>query len=233
MEFPIRINKYLREQRYAARREADRLIEQGLVTVNGQKATVGMMIKEGDRVVVEDRQKRAYRYLAYYKPRGLATQGPPGSATSVVTIWAKQGLFPVGRLDRESEGLLLLTNDGRVTTHVLGAESGFEKEYLVSVKEPLKSGLPAIFKKGMVTEALGQLLPAEAKIISDHTVTIILHEGKRHQIRVMLSDLGYTVTQLKRVRVGHIRLGNLLPRQTHTLTAADVLKLVGGDGKSR
>lgn len=208
----IRINKYLRDKGLASRREADKLVESGMVFVNGKKAESGMMVIEEDKVEVRGKQKQL-KYLAYYKPRGLATQDLKGKK-SVITEWEKEGLYPVGRLDKESEGLLLLTNDGLFAREVLSENSKYEKEYIVSVNQPLREGIPAIFKSGMQTKNLGKLLPAKAEIINKTTLRVILNEGKRHQIRVMLSELGYTISSLKRVRIGSVKLGNLKTGET-------------------
>lgn len=212
MEYPIRINKYLRDQGLASRREVDKLVEDGLVFINGKKAKNGRLVNEGDKVVVKGERKQ-YQYLAYYKPSGLATQDFSGKQ-SVMTEWKNKGLYPIGRLDKESEGLLILTNDGRLTRKIFSGDPKYEKEYIVTVKEPLRRGLPAIFKSGMQTKSLGQLLPAKAEIINKTTLRVILNEGKKHQIRVMLDELHYTVTSLKRVRIGDLKLGDLKPGQT-------------------
>ena len=215
MEYPIRINKYLRDKGLASRREADKLIESGDVFINGKKAENGMMVKESDKVEVKGKQKE-HHYVAYYKPRGLATQDLVGKK-SVISEWKDSGLYPIGRLDKESEGLLLLTNDGRFVTEVLSEDSKYEKEYIVTVKEPLRPGVVRIFKSGMETKTLGKLLPAKAKIINKNTLQVILNEGKRHQIRIMLNELRYTIASLKRIRIGNIKLGNLRPGQTREL----------------
>ena len=229
----------------ASRRESDRLIENGYVLVNGKKAILGMVVNAGDNVVVnEGSKKKELIYLAYYKPWGIATQGLKGQP-SVITNWQPKGIFPIGRLDKESEGLLILTNDGRVTSKILGdedkfnpirsrpaegsatatsrrpASNGVEKEYIVEVREKLRGGIPAIFEKGMRTD-IGYLLPAKAKLLTDYRLNIILREGKKHQIRVMLSELGYTVTLLKRIRIGHIKLGKLESGKTRPLTQVEV-----------
>lgn len=208
MEYPIRINKYLREKGFASRREADKLVESGLVLINGERAKNGDLVNEADKVLVKGPQKQ-YQYLAYYKPRGLATQDL-GGRKSVISEWKKKGLYPIGRLDKESEGLLFLTNDGRFAREIL-SDNKYEKEYIVIVKERLRAGIPAIFKSGMQTKNLGKLLPAKAKILNSSTLKVILHEGKRHQIRVMLSELGYNIISLKRIRIGGVRLGDLKP----------------------
>ena len=212
MEYPIRINKYLRDKGLASRREADKLVENGMVFINRKKAENGMLVNENDKVEVKGKPKDN-KYLAYYKPKGLATQDLVGKK-SVISEWKEEGLYPIGRLDKESEGLLLLTNDGRFAREVLSENPKYEKEYVVTVKEPLRAGIPAIFKSDMKTKNLGKLLPAKAEIVNRTTLRVVLNEGKRHQIRIMLNELRYTITSLKRVRIGDIKLGNLKPRQT-------------------
>ncbi len=212
MEYPIRINKYLRDKNLASRREADKLVENGLVFINGERAENGAQVKKGDDVKVTG-QRKQYQYLAYYKPKGLATQDLEGNK-SVISEWKKRGLYPIGRLDKESEGLLILTNDGRLARKILSEDSKYEKEYIVTVKEPLRKGIIRIFKSGMQTQDLGKLLPAKAEIINKTTLRVILREGKRHQIRIMLNELFYTVASLKRVRIGDIKLGKLKPGET-------------------
>ncbi len=221
MDYPIRINKYIRDKGLSSRREADALIESGKVLVNGKPAKMGMLINEGDEVTLKSNAKKEYKYLAYYKPRGLATQSEKGSP-SVIGEWRDEGLFPIGRLDKESEGLLILTNDGRATTKILSSEEKFEKEYVVKTREKLREGILKIFQKGMETKSLGKLLPAQAEIIDGHTLSVSLREGKRHQIRVMLAELGYTVSGLKRIRIGHIKLGKLRPEETRELSKSEV-----------
>ncbi|OGN05749.1 MAG: hypothetical protein A2831_03670 [Candidatus Yanofskybacteria bacterium RIFCSPHIGHO2_01_FULL_44_17] len=212
----MRINKYLRDKGLASRREVDKLVKDGLVFVNGKRAENGMLLNETDDVAIKGKPKE-YQYLAYYKPRGLATQDF-ADRTSVIKTWKKDGLYPIGRLDKESEGLLILTNDGRLAREILSENPKYEKEYIVTVKEHLRAGIPAIFESGMQTSILGKLLPAKTKIISPTTLRVILNEGKKHQIRIMLNDLHYTISSLKRVRIGHIRLGNLRPGQTRSVT---------------
>jgi len=216
MEYPIRINKYLRDQGLASRREADKLVEAGSVFVNGKRVDNGAMVNEKDNVVVKG-IKKEYQYLAYYKPRDLPTQDLPGKQ-SVITDWKAKGLYPIGRLDKSSEGLLLLTNDGRFARAVLSDSKKYEKEYLVSVKEPLRIGVVKIFQAGMDTESLGKLLPAKARIVNDTKIQLTLNEGKHHQVRVMLSELGYTINSLRRVRIGDIKIEDLKPGETRPIS---------------
>jgi len=218
MEFPIRINKYLRDMNLASRREADKLVEAGLVFINGKRAESGAKVNETDKVSLKENlnNQKQLQYLAYYKPKGLPTQDLP-KKPSVISDWYKKGLYPVGRLDKESEGLLILTNDGRFAREVLSDKKEFEKEYLVVVKEPLRAGMEDIFEKGMETEAFGKLLPVKSKIINKNKISIILNEGKKHQIRVMMNELNYTIVSLKRIRIGKIKLGNLKPGETQPI----------------
>lgn len=220
-----RINKYVRDMGWASRREADALITQGSVFINGERAKLGDMVSETDTVTLKGKTKE-YKYLAYYKPRGLATQSL-GTTESVINIFAKDKIYPIGRLDKESEGLMILTNDGRLTPKVLSQSKKFGKEYIVKVKEKLRSGLKDIFAKGMETKSLGRLLPAEIKLMGDNLISIILHEGKRHQIRIMLSELGYTVSSLRRVRIGKINSKGLSAGETRPLTPLEVKELLG------
>jgi len=213
--YPIRINKYLRDNGLASRREVDKLIEDGLVLVNNKVIKKGFIVKEGDNVKVKG-EKKNLQYLAYYKPRGLATQDLPGKE-SVITKWKEKGLYPIGRLDKESEGLLILTNDGRFAREVLLDTEKYEKEYIVTVKEPLRPGIIKIFESGMKTKSLGRLLPVKTKIINKTTLSMILKEGKRHQIRIMLDTLSYNIISLKRIRIGNIKLENLKINEIRTI----------------
>jgi len=218
--YPIRINKYLRDKGLASRRESDKLVEAGLVLVNGKRAENGTMINGKDNVVVKTPKgtlAKEYVYLAYYKPRDLPTQDLPGKR-SVITDWKPKGIYPVGRLDKSSEGLLLLTNDGRFARKVLSDSSKYEKEYLVAVKEPLRPAVVRVFQSGMETKALGKLLPAKARIINEGRLQVVLNEGKRHQIRVMLDEMGYTINSLKRMRIGEVKLGDLKPGETRKVS---------------
>ena len=215
MNYPIRINKYLRDKGLASRREADKLVEGGLVFINGKRVDSGTMVNEKDDVILKQQKgklAKEYKYLTYYKPRNLPTQDLPGKS-SVITEWRPKGLYPVGRLDKSSEGLLLLTNDGRFAREVL-SDSKYDKEYIVTVKEPLRVGVVKIFKLGMETKSLGKLLPAKSRIINSSKIQVILNEGKRHQIRVMFNELNYTITSLKRIRVGDIKIGDLKPGES-------------------
>ncbi len=215
MDFPIRINKYLKDKNIASRREADKLVNAGLVFVNGKRAENGQKVNEEDKISIKENKnnKKDLKYFIYYKPKGLPTQAQ-SEFQSVILQWKDKGVYPVGRLDKESEGLLILTNDGRFAREVLSDKKAYEKEYLVTTKERLRAGLEEIFESGMETDIFGKLLPVKSKIISKNKISMILNEGKKHQIRVMLSELNYNVTSLKRVRIGKFELGNLKPGES-------------------
>lgn len=218
MEFPIRINKYLRDMGWASRREADKLVEAGLVFINGKRADNGVMIEEKDKVTIKENKnaKKELLYFAYYKPKGLPTQDKP-KTPSVISQWRDKKVYPIGRLDKESEGLLLLTNDGRFSREVLSDKAEFEKEYHVTTAEPIRHGIAEIFAQGMETDTFGQLKPVKAKLLGKNKMSMILNEGKRHQIRVMLSEMNYSVTSLKRVRIGNYKLGNMKPGESKAI----------------
>ena len=197
MIFPLRINRYLAWKKYATRRGADKLIETGLVSVNGRAAVIGEKIKESDHVEVRQTHRpKIYTYLVYHKPFGTIAGSPV------------PGLFPIGRLDKNSSGLLLLTDDGRITDRLLNPKHAHDKEYIVTVREPLRSNFTrqmsaGVFIDNYITRS------CQVEIINDHTFRIILTEGQKHQIRRMCATLHIAVEDLKRIRIMNIRLGHL------------------------
>lgn len=206
MEFPIRINKFLAERGFATRRGADTLIEAGKVSVNGKRAVIGMQIQANDTVTVAEDGKRTYRYMLYYKPRGVITHSPSESETDIRMQIEHDhgitGLFPVGRLDKDSEGLILLTDDGRVTKRLLDPEFDHEKEYLVMLDKPVTDGFLRKLERGVHIEGyLTKPATAVHDRMSEFAFSITLTEGKKHQIRRMCAALGYQVQSLKRVRI--------------------------------
>lgn len=206
MEFPIRINKFLAERGFATRRGADTLIEAGKVTVNGKPAVVGMLVNANDKVVVAENAKRTYRYMLYYKPRGVITHSPSESETDIRMQIEHDhgltGLFPVGRLDKDSEGLILLTDDGRVTKRLLEPQFDHEKEYHVTLDKQVTESFLRRLERGVNIEGY-MTKPAEAVAdrLNQYACSITLTEGKKHQIRRMCAALGYQVVNLKRVRI--------------------------------
>lgn len=214
MSTSTRINKYLAEHGYSTRRGADTLIAEGKVTINGRVAKLGDRVAEGANVEVRGHDTKAFVYLAYYKPRGVVTHGAQGDEKEIKDLLARTHpeleVFPVGRLDKNSHGLILLTNDGRIVEPLLSPEHTHEKEYRVTVNERLRADFAELMSKGV---DIGDYLtkPCTVKRLDKHTFTIILTEGKNHQIKRMASALGYTVRDLKRTRIMHIRLRRMRP----------------------
>lgn len=210
--YPMRINKYLAHQGLSTRRGADELINKGLVTINGVTAKLGDQVKEHDRVVVSDKilEKIAsqYRYIAYHKPVGVSTdvQGDTRSIRSELP--ALRGLFPLGRLDKDSHGLIILTNDGRLTERLLNPEHAHEKEYHVRIDKPVTDAFVRRLERGVLIEGY-KTKPAKARRSGETIFNISLTEGKRHQIRRMCAALGSKVIDLERIRIMNVKLGTL------------------------
>ncbi len=216
--YPVRINKYLAATGVSTRRGADILIESGNVTINGKKARLGDIVNAGDTVQTSGHPQRKCRYVAYYKTRGLETK-------DIAQSGALKKLFPVGRLDKESEGLLILTDDGRITDRLLNPKFDHEKEYVVEVDKPLSNRLKNVFEKGVFIEGY-KTKPARVEMINELTFRVVITEGKKHQIRRMCAALGYQVKKLKRIRVMNISLGRLSPGKNSEITGSDLKNLL-------
>lgn len=225
----MRLNKYLAHHGVASRREADALIESGKVLVNGKKAALGTKVMEGDAVEVKGKQKN-YIYLAYYKGRGIISHSPDEGETDIATRIEKDfglsGIYPIGRLDKDSEGLILLTNDGRLTGPLLDPKNATEKEYEVIVDKQINGWFLRHMAEGVKIERY-TTKPAQVTLVGEKKLRfrIVLTEGKKHQIRRMCAALGYQVQSLKRVRIGQIELGKLKPNQYRKLTDFEIAKL--------
>jgi 23S rRNA pseudouridine2604 synthase len=205
----MRINKYLAFKNYCTRREADTYVERGKVLINGKVALLGDKVNESDTVEVKF-APRTYRYFAYHKPRGIVTHSPEGKQTSIKESVPLLGVFPLGRLDRESHGLIILTDDGRITDDLLNPVHAHEKEYVVLVKEKLPSFFKMRMEEGVNIEGY-MTKPAKVEIMGEKKFGIRLTEGKKHQIRRMCAAVGATVADLERRRILNIQLGNLKP----------------------
>ncbi len=207
-----RINKYLSEVGYCSRRVADKLIKEGKVTINGQITKIGTKVKEGDQVEVkgqkiEKSERLKNVYLAFNKPVGIVCTTDRRVEPYNVIDYIKypERIFPVGRLDKPSEGLIFLTNDGDIVNKILRARNNHEKEYIVSVNLPLNRNFIKTMSNGVkildtITKKcfVEQLGPKKFKII--------LTQGLNRQIRRMCESLGYRVQSLKRVRIMNIKL---------------------------
>ncbi len=216
----MRINKYMAEAGLCTRREADRYIAEGLVYINGVKAKLGDQVNEGDRIETE-LPERNYRYFAYNKPRGIVTHSPVAGQQGITDIAGLQSVAPMGRLDKDSHGLIILTDDGRITEKLLGPEANKEKEYTVMTKEHIPPSLKKRMEQGVDIEGY-MTKPSVVKILGDKKFSIILTEGKKHQIRRMCAAWGYTVADLKRIRVMNIKLGTLQPGQFRTIKGLEL-----------
>ena len=229
--YPMRINKYLALKKITTRRGADELIEKKKVFINGKLAALGSKVLETDKVEVkEGKDKKVYVYYAYNKPIGTITHSPQRdeidikqnlknkentkkkvSTKTPATKTANSGMrdvFPIGRLDKDSHGLIILTNDGRITDQLLNPKYVHEKEYVVRTKEKLRNNFKEKMEIGVNIE--GYITrPCQVTIVNDFTFKVILTEGKKHQIRRMCVALFQEVADLKRTRVMNIKLGPL------------------------
>lgn len=226
MEFPIRLNKYLAHTGVASRREADDLISKGKVQINGLKAVMGQPVNENDKVSVLGKTK-AKSYYAYYKGRGVITHSPGEGETDIAMRLAKDyGLThvnPIGRLDKDSEGLMILSNDGRITGPMLDPENNKEKEYDVLVDKPLSGMFKRSMEAGVDIEGY-RTKPATitANPKNDKRFSLVITEGKKHQIRRMCAALGFQIQSLKRTRVMNVELGKLKPNQYRKLAGQEL-----------
>ncbi len=214
LSYPIRINKYLASQKISTRKGADELVKNKKVFINGKLAVLGSKVEKSDKVEVKGNKIKEYKYFAYNKPIGVETDSP------------KESLFPLGRLDKNSHGLLILTDDGRITDQLLSPKYFHEKEYIVKTKEKLRSNFKQKMEAGVnldpvrgrgslralaTSNGVGGYItrPCQVKIINENTFRVILTEGKKHQIRRMCANLFQEVADLKRERIMNIKLGSL------------------------
>jgi 23S rRNA pseudouridine2604 synthase len=207
--YPMRINKYLALKKISTRRGADELIKNKKVFINGKLAVLGSKVNETDKVEVKGAKEKEYKYFAYNKPVGIETNSP------------RADLFPLGRLDKNSHGLLILTNDGRITDSLLNPKYFHEKEYVVRAKEKLRSSFKQKMEAGVNIEGY-HTKKCKVRILNDFTFRIILTEGKKHQIRRMCSALFQEVADLKRERIMNIELGNLKPNTIREIKGAEL-----------
>jgi 23S rRNA pseudouridine2604 synthase len=225
----MRLNKYISESGVASRREADTWIAAGRVTVNGTPAGLGTQVAEGDRVEVDGRalpKRRRDIYIALNKPRGITCTTERDVAGNIVDfIGHGERIFPIGRLDKDSEGLILLTNNGDIVNEILRVEHGHEKEYLVTVERPVTDTFLSMMAAG-VRIGGEKTRPATVTRAGPATFRIVLTQGLNRQIRRMCSALGFRVQSLKRVRIMHIRLGSLATGAWRDLSAAEVRALL-------
>ena len=212
-KYPLRINKYLSDKGICSRRDADKLIEQRRVTVNGAVAETGCKVNLGDEVKLDNKdisskvEKRIY--MAFNKPVGITCTTDTDIPGNIVNyINHPKRIFHIGRLDKESEGLILMTNDGDIVNKILRASNNHEKEYVVTVNKPVTDE----FIKGMCSgvKILNTITkPCTVTKYSKYVFKIILTQGLNRQIRRMCATFGYNVTKLKRLRIMNIHLNDL------------------------
>ena len=225
IEYPVRLNRYLYLTGVCSRRKGDKLIEQHEVFINNKVAVLGQKVNEGDRVTLGSEGKKlqkSYRYYIYNKPVGVVSHNPQmGEKEAVRDANLPPDFAPVGRLDKASEGLMLLTNDGRIVDKMLNPKFDHTKEYFIKLDKPIKNFHIKIMQNGVDIEGY-KTKPAEIIKISEKSLSIILTEGKKHQIRRMCAALGYQVMMLQRVKIMNLDLSGLRLSEKRQLTEGEL-----------
>ncbi len=253
----MRINKYIATQGLATRRGADALIAAGKVHINGRIAVLGDKVNPTDKVEVNTKAVKESRqqllYYVYNKPVGIVTHSAQKgekdildsieqtnlakeevvSSRSIPAKPTRSGILscsPIGRLDKDSHGLILLTNDGRVTDRLLSPEHDHEKEYEIKVTKPLKQSMLTWLARGVKLEDGYITKPAEVWAESDYIFHIVITEGKRHQIRRMVTAVGNEVADLKRVRIMNMEIGDLQAGANRQIQGKELLEFLASIG---
>jgi len=225
----IRLNKFISDSGFCSRREADKLIEKKRVRINGQIPELGTKVQQGDQVTVDGylvkasaKNKSDRIYIAYNKPIGITcTTESHVRGNIIAAIGHTKRIFPIGRLDKPSEGLIFLTSDGDIVNKILRAENAHDKEYIVSVDKPISERFIERMSKGV--PILGTITkPCIVTMKSKFVFSIILTQGLNRQIRRMCEYLDYEVESLKRSRIMNVTLGSLKPGQWRDLTIAEM-----------
>ena len=224
----MRINKFISEAGTASRRGADKLITEGRVTINGKRATIGSQVEPGDDVRVNGNQLFVARnnvYIALNKPVGITSTTEKGVKGNIVDLVNHPfRVFHIGRLDKDSEGLILLTNDGDIVNEILRSENQHEKEYIVSVDRPITPEFLKQMSEGVkILDTI--TLPCKVEQLSKYDFKIILTQGLNRQIRRMCEALGYNVYRLQRIRIMNIQLDNLPVGQWRYLSKKEKAQL--------
>ncbi|NHN32019.1 23S rRNA pseudouridine(2604) synthase RluF [Paenibacillus agricola] len=225
----MRINKFISETGFSSRRGVDKLIEAQRVTINGKLAELGSKVEEGDEVCVDGQPVLAKKppvYIALNKPVGITSTTELHIEGNIVDfVGHTERIFPIGRLDKDSEGLILLTNDGDIVNKILRAENGHDKEYIVTVDKPITPMFLQAMASGV--RILGTMTnPCAIFPLENRGFRIILKQGLNRQIRRMCAALGYEVRKLKRIRIMNIRLEGLGVGQWRDLTKQEMDELL-------
>jgi 23S rRNA pseudouridine2604 synthase len=229
----VRINKYLSDSGQWSRRDADTLLTEGRVTINGTPAELGAQVAPGDRVCVDGDVVGAARklskpvYIAFNKPVGITCTTERSVQGNIIDfIDHAERIFPIGRLDKDSEGLILLTNDGDIVNQVLRVENQHEKEYMVAVDRPATDEFIQQLARGIRLRPEGMTKPCKVRRMGPRMFSIILTQGFNRQIRRMCEECGFEVQALRRVRFLHIQLGALAVGRWRNLTEVELQKLL-------
>ncbi len=235
----IQLNKYISSSGFCSRREADRYIEEARVTINNEIALLAARVQAGDVVAVDGEKIKISRkqslYIAFHKPQGVTSTTDPADRSNIIYfINHPKRIFPIGRLDKDSEGLILLTNDGDIVNKILRAGNEHEKEYIVTVNKALTSEFIKRMSSGV--PVFGEKTkPCVVRQLGNRSFRIILTQGLNRQIRRMCEFLGYDVLTLKRIRIMNISLGNLAVGKWRNLSfveTEELNKLVSGSSKT-
>jgi len=231
----MRLNKHISDAGVCSRREADRLVAEGRVTVNGLRARVGAEVGEGDDVRIDGqvlkprtaaKGQRRHVYIALNKPVGVTCTTDTAVKDNIVDfVGHQQRIFPIGRLDKDSEGLILLTSNGDIVNAVLRAENKLEKEYLVAVNHRVTDEFLRGMGRGVPVHG-ETTLPCKVGKLGPFGFRIVLVQGLNRQIRLMAAHFGYRVKQLLRARIGNVKLGHLKPGQWRNLTDVELRGLL-------
>ena len=232
----MRLNKHISDSGVCSRREADRLIAEGRVTVDGARARVGAEVGEGADVRIDGQKlaarqagagKRRHVYIALNKPVGITCTTESAVKGNIVDfVGHQQRIFPIGRLDKDSEGLILLTSNGDIVNEILRAENKLEKEYLVAVNHQVTDEFLRGMARGGVPVHGQPTLPCRTGKLGQFGFRIVLVQGLNRQIRLMAAHFGHRVKQLVRVRIGNVKLGHLKPGQWRNLTEVELRGLL-------
>jgi len=222
---PKRLNKFISETGICSRREADKLIEQGKVTVNGTRAELGTKVSEADDIKVNGKPlkpKSETIYLAFNKPRGITSTTDLKDKDNIIDfINFPKRIFPIGRLDKDSEGLIFLTNDGDIVNKILRAGNNHEKEYVVKVDKAVNEEFISKMQNGVpILDTVTQ--KCKVRQLNEQEFNIILTQGLNRQIRRMCEALGYKVLKLKRIRIMNISLNNIAPGKWRYFTKDEI-----------
>jgi len=232
----MRLNKYIGESGFCSRREADQLIFERRVTLNGQIAEVGAQFETDDEVLIDGQPLRArpqkagrkHVYIALNKPVGITCTSESDVAGNIVDfVGHQQRIFPIGRLDKDSEGLILLTSNGDIVNQILRSENNHQKEYLVGVNKAVTDAFLTGMARGVLVR--GEMTkPCRTSKLARFGFRIVLTQGLNRQIRLMADAFGYRVNQLRRVRIDNVKLGLLKPGQWRNLTDVELKGLLPG-----